>query len=376
MFTVRNFRCIREARWEVPEGVSALVGPNGAGKSTLLMSLSFMREMLGGSLSGAVQAVGGLVGLRHFDAAPEEFLELGLEVEDDRWHVRVPFNGPNIETAVGETMSVQGETLVHFEPFSRNGTMWGEARTRKDVGAMFAEYQAAPPGRLASSAVMFQLFRLLRYSHRRALSYDLGYLRRGGSMAGSETRLSPDGQSVWSVLRNWRDKRQTRARFDFVIDSMREAFPGQFDDLDFEFTSQQVSALVYVPGRTSPVPHHLFSDGWFTGLLHLCAVASSEPHDILSIDEPENSLHPHAIRSLLRSISRMAEQRHISIILATHSPVVLNQIRDRARVFVTERVDGRFPIPLDEHPNNEWLSHFSIGDAYANEEVGAPQAAE
>jgi hypothetical protein len=33
-------------------------------------------------------------------------------------------------------------------------------------------------------------------------------------------------------------------------------------------------------------------------------------------------------------------------------------------------------MPLDEHPNAEWLSHFSVGDAYANEEVGAPQAAE
>ncbi len=65
-----------------------------------------------------------------------------------------------------------------------------------------------------------------------------------------------------------------------------------------------------------------------------------------------------------------------TIILATHSPVVLNQIRDRERVFVTESIEGRFPIPLDEHPNHEWLAHFSIGDAYANEEVGAPQAAE
>lgn len=45
------------------------------------------------------------------------------------------------------------------------------------------------------------------------------------------------------------------------------------------------------------------------------------------------------------------------------------RLRHRARA----RTDAH---PLDEHPNAEWLSHFSVGDAYANEEVGAPRAAE
>ncbi len=369
-FSVKNFRALREVRWEIPEGLSTLVGPNGSGKSTLLAALGFFRDLTVKDLGKAIQGAGGLVGLRHFDLE-DAFIEFEVVHEQSSWKLSVPFNGPNADPSFGEVFRMGEKTIFEFEPFSRDGKV-GEKAASRSAGSWLAVFDASNND--VNSAAFPLLLRVGEYVHWRALSYNISYLRRSGSAADSETVLSSDGKSVWSVLRNWRDKRETLARYEFVKQGMRDAFPENFEDLDFEFTAQQVSARIYVPDRKDPVPHHLFSDGWFTGLLHLCAIASASKGAVVSVDEPENSLHPHAIRSLLRSIGAWAEQNELSVILATHSPVVLNQIKDRSRVFVMETGHAVCPVPLDEHPNHEWLSHFSIGDAYANEEVGAPRA--
>ena len=43
----------------------------------------------------------------------------------------------------------------------------------------------------------------------------------------------------------------------------------------------------------------LAPDGWFVALLHLTAVASTGEGDLIAIDEPENALHPRAIKLLI-----------------------------------------------------------------------------
>src|SRR5207248_3307637 len=123
--------------------------------------------------------------------------------------------------------------------------------------------------------------------------------------------------------------------WEFVRDSMRDAFRDLFEDLEFEQAGQRLSANVILSNRRSPLPAYLMSDGWLTGLLHLCAVASGVSGSVVTIDEPENALHPHAIRSLIESSRQWARKQDLTIVLATHSPVVLNQFRgdDRERVF-------------------------------------------
>lgn len=368
-FSATNFRVLREVRWEIPEGLSVLVGPNGSGKSTALGALAFLRDLATLGVSKAIQASNGLVGLRHFDAG-DDFVRLAVSDGALSWDFAIPFDGPNVNVQIGETLRADGKAIIEFTPFSEQGTKNGEAiGNNRDAWSRARDALRQNPDGAIDAAL---LERVRDYAHWQTLRYDVTYLRRSGSVADSEMTLSSNGRSVWSVLRNWRDKRETKDRYDFVREAMRDAFTAQFDDLDFEYTAQQVAARIYVPGRKEAVAHHLFSDGWFTGLLHLCAIASTPPNGLVSLDEPENSLHPHAIRSLLRSIGRWADAKRLSVVLATHSPVVLNQFKDRARVFVMEHGPARCPVPLDEHPNHEWLSHFSIGDAYANEEVGAP----
>ncbi len=335
------------------------MGPTGSGKSTLLSSLDFVHAIARDGLMKAVRAAGGLVGLRHLDAAASDMIEFEITRAGATWCLTIPFNGPNPDAAMGETFQAGDAAIINFAPLAAMGIFLDTSRSRNGGDHPFFSMLTAAAATVGGNRLIESI---VRYTHRRALAYDIDYLRRSGSQVDSETELSTDGRSVWSTMRNWRDRRETRARFDFVVASMRDAFPGQFEDLEFEFTAQQVSGRVFVPGRKEPMAHHLFSDGWFTGLLHLSAVASAPPGSILSIDEIENSLHPHAIRSILRSMQRWSDEQRLAIVIATHSPVVLNEINERDRILVTEHVGDRFPVRLDEHPNSDWLAHFSVGD--------------
>lgn len=61
---------------------------------------------------------------------------------------------------------------------------------------------------------------------------------------------------------------------------------------------------------------------------------------LLLIDEVETSLHPRAQRRLIRDLATLARQKDVQIILTTHSPYVLEELPDRARIQVSD-VNGQ-----------------------------------
>jgi len=202
--------------------------------------------------------------------------------------------------------------------------------------------------------------------------YALGPLRRAGSQVSSDTILSADGLNVFSVLRNWRDKRADEGRYDFVREGLRQAFRETFDGLEFETAGQTVAARLFAPNTNSSVGHYFAPDGLMVALLHLTAVASTIEGGLISIDEFETSLHPYAIRALLQVIDDWCDPRSISLMLATHSPVVLDRFKETPdRVLVMDPREEITPIPLDKLRDPEWLAHFSLGDLYLHDEYAA-----
>jgi predicted ATPase len=147
-----------------------------------------------------------------------------------------------------------------------------------------------------------------------------------------------------------------------------------FEALDFESAGQIVSARFYMPRNERPIPFHLAPTGLLAGLLHLTAVASVEDGATVAIDEFENSLHPHAIRVLIEHIRERAAKLNLTVLLASHSPVVLDQFRDcPSQAIVMDPVNP--PTPLDKIEDPEWLAQFSLGELYAHENIGAVKTA-
>lgn len=177
---------------------------------------------------------------------------------------------------------------------------------------------------------------------------------------------------MFSVLRNWRDKKPDRVRYEFVIGGLRDIFADFFDDLEFEKAAQVVGADLRLK-RDRVHSASLAPDGWFVALLHLTALASTDDGDLIAIDEPENALHPHAIRLLLDRMRSWSRQRSVTVLLATHSPVIINDFETcPEQLFVMQHDRPVNPVSVVELKQREWLAHFALGDLYMREEFGAP----
>jgi predicted ATPase len=200
-------------------------------------------------------------------------------------------------------------------------------------------------------------------------------LRKAGSEVSSETELSSLGENAFSVLRNWKaGRKEHEERWLFVREGLQECFPELFEDLEFQVAGQTVTVRLYLRGLREPIDVSAAPHGLLVALLHLCAVASTPDHGALAIDELENGLHPFAIQTLLDLMRSRAQARGLTILLATHSPVVLNTFNaEPNRVYIMEPGHEVLPMPLDQHSDPEWLAHFALGDLYSDQAIGAQQ---
>jgi predicted ATPase len=208
-------------------------------------------------------------------------------------------------------------------------------------------------------------------------SYAIQQLRQTGSQVSADMQLAPSGVNAFSVLRNWRDKRDYLASYEFVIQQLCNAFPGVSDEVEFDFAGTVTSLRQVNLGRAETIPVTYAPNGWLAGLLHLMSVAGAEDGTVVLIDEFENSLHPYAIRRLVQSMREWAAKRQLTIALAGHSSALLDEFRDHpSQVFVMElgqSGDAKLPLRLTDYHDREWLKHFSLGELYRHDEFGAPK---
>jgi len=282
-----------------------------------------------------------------------------------------------VETAAGfrpeERVTQETRTLVAREGGADSALVMDVQMPARDVLAFRiladAGSQAKPANQLINDVNTLNNL-LSRY--RLYASYDVRALRLRGSADSSGRRLEQDGGNVFSVLRNWRDKKEDRHRYRFVLDGLRELFQDFFEELDFSKAAQVIGAELRLHGEKA-ISASLAPDGWFIALLHLTAVASTNHGDLIAIDEPENALHPHAIKRLIDHMRTWTRRYSTTILLATHSPVIIDAFRECPdQLYVMEHAEHSLPVPLTKLKDPEWLAHFSLGDLYAREEYGAP----
>jgi hypothetical protein len=144
-----------------------------------------------------------------------------------------------------------------------------------------------------------------------------------------------------------------------------------FADLDFHVAGRTITVDLIDPKSNQPCPLTLAPDGWITGLPHLTAVAGAPKGSLVAIDDFGNDLHPYAIRELTQAFRDWAEERDLTVCLASHSPVLLDEFKeDPGAVFVMEHGLEKRPVPLTELYETDWLARFSLGRLYEHGEFG------
>jgi predicted ATPase len=369
-FKVSNYRALRAITWN-PQGVCALVGPNGAGKSTLLDVPQLLRHILENGLVRALDHRGGVTNLVNFEAGPDAFIVLNVKFNEGTWDVR--FTAKELRSS-GSYSELIGSNLGGSPlGIRRAGTVrLNDTSLPADERSLLRLASDNP----ATAPAVQSLLSLLQ-GYRCYADYHLAHIRENGSPLSSEKALDVHGRNVFSVLRNWRDTRADRVRFNFVMEGLRTLFPDNFADLDFETAGTTVAARVVAPRPDTTYPITFAANGLLVALLHLSAVASVPEGGMVAIDEVENALHPFAIKRLVEAFRTWSTQTRSTVLLATHSPVVLDQFRDcPEQVYVMEPSQEINPVPLSKVRDPEYLSHFSLGDLYAHLEFGAPREPE
>ncbi|HLL04043.1 MAG TPA: AAA family ATPase [Myxococcaceae bacterium] len=349
--TVQNFRGLRRVQWS-PSGVCALVGPNGSGKTTLIDVLQILQDAQAQGFAKAIEEHGGAYGMRFFGAPKSEPVVFKLQVGKSAWEFQPQLSmGPG-----GAQLVVREKLLDGIRRFFEFEGTWQPA----DKQALEYQDERVKPLKEAISG----------YRHYR--SYVLPNLRREGSRLGGDLRLLGDGSNLFTVLMNWRNRRDHKDRMDFVTRTLKQSFPGLFADFSFPIAANIVACEVHSSSDTTLIPS-LLPDGFLVMLLHLCAIASAPPGPTIAIDEPENALHPFAIRRLMDAAREWSDAHDVTVLLATHSPVILDTFKELPdKVFVMEPGHEVLPVSLDRIKGRDWLAHFSLGDLYEHLEYGAP----
>jgi predicted ATPase len=174
-----------------------------------------------------------------------------------------------------------------------------------------------------------------RLSNVRRFDLLLGELRPD-QKAGDSLQLSANGSNMPSVLRHIRSISQSS--WDRILRTVGIIAPhvtsigsqGLRTGREFvEFT--ETAARRGVESWES-------SDGTLRALAILLALESHNRNSTILIEEPEQNLHPWAVRQIVEHMREVIEERRIQVIVTTHSPQVLEMVRPE-EVLVSTRTD-------------------------------------
>lgn len=366
---IRDFRCLEHIDWS-PEGVCLLAGPNGSGKTTLLNAIILLHRWFYWGHEHALRLTQSAY-LRRLGAADSAPVIFEIRIGDITWSLALPVDARGLTASYGETLKRGDETVIHAEMFKDQWKYNGDTRS-SDGRRCCAKWIWDREEPEWMKPFVDRLKKVRIYS-----SYWLNQVKTPGLSGESDTYLNYSGGNLWTVLRNWKSSpRKYRDQFEWVISAMRDAFPGQIDDIEFDGPPAQPHGTIIAgtdSGVEKNIPAFLAADGFLTGLLHLTAIAGATEGYLVGFDEMENQLHPHAIRSIIRSMRTLAEERDLTIVFTSHSPVVMNEFKDETdRFFIMEEHNGKSPSPLDEAHDPDWLAHFSLGDLYDRNAIASP----
>jgi len=342
--SVEGFRSIGRLE-RLPLGpINVLIGANGAGKSNFIEVFAFLRAVRLGRLDEYVGRSGGANRNLHFGAETTKQISIDFSfgggdethravfepTDDDKLRLRTEnIGGPAARRAHENSLSSGRDDFVEM------------IQARLDRWCVYHFHDTGNGAPL----------------HRTAHLDDNRFLRE-------------DAENLAAFL--YRLKKKEPTAYNRIRDTFRVVVPF-FDDFVLEplALNERMIRLEW---------QHRVSDAYFDsstlsdGSLRFLALATlliQPPHlrpSVVLIDEPELGLHPHAIAmlcSLVRSVSVETQ-----VILATQSPLVVDQF-DPQDVVVVDRVDGGSAFRrLSAERLAAWLEEYSLGDLWVKNELG------
>jgi energy-coupling factor transporter ATP-binding protein EcfA2 len=165
-----------------------------------------------------------------------------------------------------------------------------------------------------------------------------------------------------------------RRGFDRIEESMRRLFPS-VKGLRLEPISNQELSLEAELVDGTIVPADLMSDGLlyylgFAVIPHLARVG------VVMVEEPENGLHPARIHDVVKGLREFVESSGTQVLMATHSPLVVNELKpDEVSVVTRDPERGTEVRLMKDTPNFERRSKAAeLGELWLSYADGVREA--
>lgn len=377
---IENFRSLANVAIGT-NALNILFGPNGSGKSTFLDTIWFVRDC---AIRGVDQASSNRshgIGALWDGADDGANISIKLETELAEYKVLFGYSSGRIEPFVGELLfsKTLGIPLIDRKIGSDKADFY-HYELKQSIQVPLKEPEKLSLNRYLAfednSLEASQLDRFLHFVHfYHSRAADLYSLKKRGSDSSYQTTLWERGQNLWSVLRNLSDRRSIDDRYNTIISYMAESFP-TFKDLLIEQTGPETVYGNFVErGLREPIKASGVSDGHLQMLIHLTALFSEgrDRDSLILFDEPEISLHPHAIAVLAKAVRLAVDEWNKQVFIATHSPVLLSQF-DPADIVAAEVIESGQTIMrrISEIDGiKDLLDQYATGSLYMAEMIAA-----
>lgn len=380
---VKNFRCLKDVT-VATRPINVLFGPNGIGKTSFLDAVWFVRDCaIRGTETASSDRHHG-IGVLWDGAEPDDRIEITLESGMAEYTVSFGYSSGRIEPFVGEKLRslTRDLTLVDRKIGSDSAVFYHEkmqqtmsVKLRDPEKLAFTNYLLfCDPSQ--ETEEMDDIFRSIHLYRSRSVS--LHHLRRLGAESNQHTFLYDRWQNLWSALRNLHGRSSRDSRYATVMDYMRKAFPRSFSELAFEqIGADRVTANFIEKDRHEPIQASGVSDGHLQmlGLLVALFGDSQRRFDLVMFDEPETSLHPHAISVFAEAVKAAVRNYNAQVFISTHSPVLMSQFDVESCLILDSGEDRETLISnlADREGIRDLLDEYALGSLYMAEEI-APQS--
>ena len=316
-----------------------IVGRNGSGKSNFADAFSFISEAMSSPLQAVFDRRGGLDKVRNRRSTKSHPTNLGLSIKfgasDDIDGGNFAFEVKAVENYGYEIVREQCQVM------KKNGKMIWFDRVKNNWKSDPKDLKPA----LESSALALPLvggderfapiFKAL--SAMRVYSIEPAKLREMQD-PDSGVALKPDGCNAASVLQEL--LRKGDADLENAINGFLEAIvPGTKSVTPKKLGKKLSMSFTQKWGEKNRLNFEAFnmSDGTLRSLGLIMAVFQKPSPGVLVIEEPESSIHPGALGSILDLIRRAS--KFMQVVVTTHSPELLDNpwIKDNNLRIITWR---------------------------------------
>lgn len=357
--SLRGFKSIRELTDFDLHPLNVIIGANGAGKSNLIQVFKMLKAMELGRFQAYILTHGGADGFLYNGpkitqsiAGEFHFYSVGAAHENTNSYRF------ELTPTVDERFLVEEWRKYVTSNWRSYGSPSLESRLvdQKDEKSVSGEFNGIGffvHGSIANWVVY--------HFHDTSAASAM----RRSSLREDNERLRPEGGNIAALLLALREDAKTQVHYQQIVHAVRAVLPF-FDDFRLDIaqqgSAQQVRLSWTQKGSDFPMqPYHL-SDGSIRFICLATALLQPNPPSLLVIDEPELGLHPEAIR-VFGELVRAASRR-MQIVLATQSPLLLDQF-EIDDIIVTMRRDHQTTFErLKEEDFSVWLEDYSIGELW------------